>query len=198
MKYSFIVPVYNRPDEVDELLESLTKQTITDFEVIVVEDGSTVLCRDVCEKYRDLLNLHYFYKDNSGPGQSRNYGVERAQGDYVLILDSDVVVPAGYLQAVENELNTNDADAFGGPDAAHPSFTPKQKAISYSMTAFLTTGGIRGGKKKMVFLRRNYAAVCSPKHGYGINEERISVSFSVRFTTVVLPELIFIRSIPNP
>ena len=149
MKYSFIVPVYNRPDEVGELLESLTKQTITDFEVIVVEDGSAVPCRDVCEKYRDLLNLHYFYKDNSGPGQSRNYGVERAQGDYVLILDSDVVVPAGYLQAVENELNTNDADAFGGPDAAHPSFTPKQKAISYSMTAFLTTGGIRGGKKKM-------------------------------------------------
>ena len=149
MKYSFIVPVYNRPDEVDELLESLTKQTITDFEVIVVEDGSAVPCRDVCEKYQDLLNLHYFNKDNSGPGQSRNYGVERAQGDYVLILDSDVVVPAGYLQAVENELNTNDADAFGGPDAAHPSFTPKQKAISYSMTAFLTTGGIRGGKKKM-------------------------------------------------
>lgn len=116
MKYSFIVPVYNRPDEVDELLESLTKQTITNFEVIVVEDGSAVPCRDVCEKYRGLLNLHYFYKDNSGPGQSRNYGVERAQGDYVLILDSDVVVPAGYLQAVENELNTNDADAFGGPD----------------------------------------------------------------------------------
>ena len=145
MKYSFIVPVYNRPDEVDELLESLTRQAITDFEVIVVEDGSAIPCHDVCEKYRGLLNLHYFYKENSGPGQSRNYGVERAQGDYVLILDSDVVVPPGYLQAVEDELNAHEADAFGGPDAAHPSFTPKQKAISYSMTAFLTTGGIRGG-----------------------------------------------------
>ena len=149
MKYSFIVPVYNRPDEVDELLESLTRQSITDFEVIVVEDGSAVPCHCVCEKYRGLLNLHYYYKENSGPGQSRNYGVERAKGDYVLILDSDVVVPSGYLQAVEDELNADDADAFGGPDAAHPSFTPKQKAISYSMTAFLTTGGIRGGKKKM-------------------------------------------------
>ena len=125
MKYSFIVPVFNRPDEVDELLESLTRQTITDFEVIVVEDGSAVPCHDVCEKYRGLLNLHYYYKENSGPGQSRNYGVERAKGDYVLILDSDVVVPPGYLQAVEDELNANDADAFGGPDAAHPSFTPK-------------------------------------------------------------------------
>ena len=149
MKYSFIVPVYNRPDEVDELLESLTRQTISCFEVIVVEDGSAVPCHDVCEKYRGLLDLHYFFKPNSGPGQSRNYGAERAKGEYVLILDSDVVLPPGYLQAVEDELNANDADAFGGPDAAHPSFTPKQKAISYSMTAFLTTGGIRGGRKKM-------------------------------------------------
>ena len=149
MKYSFIVPVYNRPDEVDELLDSLTHQTLTDFEVIVVEDGSAVPCREVCRKYADRLDLHYFDKPNSGPGQSRNYGVERAQGEYVIILDSDVVLPKGYLQAVDDELRRSSADAFGGPDSAHPSFTDTQKAISYSMTSFFTTGGIRGGKKKL-------------------------------------------------
>ena len=149
MKYSFIVPVYNRPDEVDELLDSLTRQTITGFEVIVVEDGSAVPCAEVCRKYADRLDLHYFDKPNSGPGQSRNYGVERAQGEYVIILDSDVVLPEDYLQAVDDELRRSPADAFGGPDSAHPSFTDTQKAISYSMTSFFTTGGIRGGKKKL-------------------------------------------------
>lgn len=149
MKYSFIVPVYNRPDEVDELLDSLTRQTITGFEVIVVEDGSAVPCAEVCRKYADRLDLHYFDKPNSGPGQSRNYGVERAQGEYVIILDSDVVLPEDYLQAVDDELRRSPADAFGGPDSAHSSFTDTQKAISYSMTSFFTTGGIRGGKKKL-------------------------------------------------
>ena len=149
MKYSFIIPVYNRPDEVDELLESLTRQSCTGFEVIVVEDGSAVPCREVCEKYADKLSLQYFSKPNSGPGQSRNYGVERARGEYVIILDSDVVLPEGYLAAVDSELESCPADAFGGPDRAHPSFTPTQKAISYSMTSFFTTGGIRGGKKKL-------------------------------------------------
>ena len=149
MKFSFIIPVYNRPDEVDELLDSLTRQTEKDFEVIVVEDGSAVPCRDVCDKYTDRLDLHYYMKPNSGPGQSRNYGVERAKGDYVLILDSDVVVPEGYLAAVSKELEERPADAFGGPDRAHQSFTDTQKAISYSMTSFFTTGGIRGGKKKL-------------------------------------------------
>lgn len=149
MKYSFIVPVYNRPDEVDELLDSLTRQTLTGFEVIVVEDGSAVPCAEVCRKYADRLDLHYFDKPNSGPGQSRNYGVERAQGEYVIILDSDVVLPEDYLQAVNDELRRSPADAFGGPDSAHSSFTDTQKAISYSMTSFFTTGGIRGGKKKL-------------------------------------------------
>lgn len=149
MRYSFIIPVYNRPDEVDELLDSLTRQSVKDFEVIVVEDGSAVTCSDVCAKYADSLDLHYYDKPNSGPGQSRNYGVERAKGEYVLILDSDVVVPEGYLKAVDDELDANPADAFGGPDCAHPSFTDTQKAISYSMTSFFTTGGIRGGKKKL-------------------------------------------------
>lgn len=149
MKYSFIIPVYNRPDEVDELLESLTHQHNRDFEVLIVEDGSQTPCEAVCQKYADRLSLRYFAKANSGPGQSRNYGAERAEGDYLIVLDSDVVVPEGYLDAVEAELTNQEADAFGGPDAAHESFTDVQKAISYSMTSFFTTGGIRGGKKKL-------------------------------------------------
>lgn len=149
MMFSIIIPVYNRPDEVDELLESLTHQTVEDFEVVIVEDGSKVPCRDVCEKYEAKLDIQYFAKPNSGPGQSRNYGVERAKGEYVLILDSDVVLPEGYIAAVSAELEREPADAFGGPDSAHSSFTDTQKAISYSMTSFFTTGGIRGGKKKL-------------------------------------------------
>lgn len=149
MKYSIIVPVFNRPDEVDELLESLLSQEEKDFEVIIVEDGSQVPCKEVCDKYADRLDLHYYYKENSGPGQSRNYGAERAKGYYLLILDSDVVLPKGYIRAVSEDLNREPADAFGGPDCAHESFTDTQKAISYSMTSFFTTGGIRGGKKKL-------------------------------------------------
>jgi glycosyltransferase involved in cell wall biosynthesis len=152
MKYSIIVPVYNRPDEVDELLESLCSQTLKDFEVVIVEDGSQKPCKDVCDKYADILDLHYYNKENSGPGQSRNYGVERAQGEYVIVLDSDVVLPNDYMKAVDTALTANKQQpiaAFGGPDAAHPSFTPIQKAISYSMTSFFTTGGIRGGKAKL-------------------------------------------------
>lgn len=149
MKYSIIVPVFNRPEEVDELLESLVNQEKKDFEVIIVEDGSQIPCEDVCRKYADQLTLRYFMKPNSGPGQSRNYGAERAEGEYLLILDSDVVLPNGYLKAVRDELDREPADAFGGPDRAHDSFTDTQKAISYSMTSFFTTGGIRGGKKKL-------------------------------------------------
>ena len=148
MKYSIIVPVYNRPDEVDVLLESLSNQTQKDFEVIIVEDGSIKTCKDVCDKYADILVLHYYAKENSGPGQSRNFGAERANGEWLIILDSDVVLPEGYLAAIDSAISS-DIAAFGGPDAAHPSFTPIQKAISYSMTSFFTTGGIRGGKAKL-------------------------------------------------
>lgn len=142
----------------EELLESLTRQAYTDFEVIVVEDGSKITCKEACDKYSEKISLKYFAKPNSGPGQSRNYGAERAQGDYLIILDSDVVLPDGYLKAVDEELTLNPCDAFGGADASHPSFTPVQKAISYSMTSFFTTGGIRGGKKKTLdkFYPRSY------------------------------------------
>ena len=149
MKYSFIIPVYNRPDEVDELLDSLTRQTIRDFEVVVVEDGSSITCKEVVDKYADRLTIHYYNKANSGPGQTRNYGVERANGEYMLILDSDCIVPESYLKEVGAELQRKQADAFGGPDRAHDSFTDVQKAINYAMTSFFTTGGIRGGKKKL-------------------------------------------------
>ena len=149
MKYSFVIPVYIRPDEVDELLESLTRQVYKDVEVVVVEDGSAVPCAEVVDRYATRLDVHYFSKPNSGPGQTRNYGVEHSRGEYVLILDSDVVLPEGYLSAVEAELSAHPCDAFGGPDRAHESFTPMQKAINYAMTSFFTTGGIRGGKKKM-------------------------------------------------
>lgn len=157
MRYSFIIPVFNRPDEVAELLESLTHQTFSDFEVIIVEDGSEITCREVCSEYKEQLRLSYYEKPNSGPGQSRNFGAERAKGDYLIILDSDVVLPDGYLEAIEKELSTLPCDAFGGADASHPSFTSVQKAISYAMTSFFTTGGIRGGKKKLDrFYPRSY------------------------------------------
>lgn len=149
MRYSIIIPVYNRPDEVDELLNSLTQQTVHDFEVIVVEDGSSVTCEHVVKQYEQQLNIRYFNKPNSGPGQTRNYGAERSSGEYLLILDSDCILPPGYLAAIEEELKRQPADAFGGPDRAHDSFTSTQKAINYAMTSFFTTGGIRGGKKKM-------------------------------------------------
>ena len=149
MKYSFIIPVYNRPDEVDELLDSLSRLTIRDFEAIIVEDGSSIPCKEVVDKYTDRFTIHYYNKANSGPGQTRNYGVERANGEYMLILDSDCILPEKYLEAVEDELQRQKADAFGGPDRAHDSFTDVQKAINYAMTSFFTTGGIRGGKKKL-------------------------------------------------
>lgn len=135
-KYSVVIPVYNRPDEVDELLQSLTGQTYKDFEVVVVEDGSSIPCKQVVEKYEGKLDVHYFEKPNSGPGQTRNYAAERSRGEYLLILDSDCILPATYLAAVEAELQREPADAFGGPDRAHDSFTDVQKAINYAMTSF--------------------------------------------------------------
>ena len=149
MQFSIIIPVYNRPQEVDELLDSLCGQTVKDFEVVVVEDGSKEKCGLVCEKYKDKMDLNYYFKTNSGPGPSRNYGAERSQGNYLIILDSDVIVPENYLEIIKEELDREPCDAFGGPDRAHESFTPIQKAINYAMTSFFTTGGIRGGKRKM-------------------------------------------------
>ncbi len=147
--YSIIIPVFNRPDEVDELLQSLCIQEYKNFEVIVVEDGSSIPCEYIVEKYANQLNIHYYVKENSGPGDTRNYGASKSTGDYLIIFDSDCIIPTTYFAEVEKELQLQSCDAFGGPDKAHESFTNTQKAINYAMTSFFTTGGIRGGKKKM-------------------------------------------------
>ena len=150
MFYSFIIPVYNRPDEIDELLQSLTQQEYSEpFEVVVVEDGSTVTCQEIVAKYEQKLNVSYYYKANSGPGQSRNYGMERAKGSYFIILDSDCIIPPQYLMEVDNYLKQEFVACFGGPDAALDNFTTVQKAINFTMTSFLTTGGIRGGNERI-------------------------------------------------
>ena len=149
IQFSIIVPVYNRPDEVRELLHSLCRQTYTDFEVIIVEDGSSVLSEKVCRDFMGRLDLKYHYKENSGPGLSRNYGMKKANGNYFIILDSDVIVPDNYMQTVYNALQNDTIEAYGGPDAAHKSFTSTQKAINYAMTSIWTTGGIRGTSEKV-------------------------------------------------
>lgn len=148
-KYSVIIPVYNRIDEVDDLLQSLTRQTMTDFEVIIVEDGSTIPCGETVEKYAGQLDVHYYFKENEGRSIARNYGIERSNGQYLIFFDSDCVIPPDYFAILDARLTETTLDAFGGPDAAHESFTPTQKAISFAMTSFLTTGGIRGGKIQM-------------------------------------------------
>lgn len=147
MTYSIIVAVYNRPSELEDLLESLSAQTFTDFEVVVVEDGSTIPSQKICESFSKRLNVSYFTKPNSGPGPSRNYGCRRATADVFIFLDSDCMVPPGYLALVDAASKRQGYDAFGGPDRDHTSFTPVQKAISFAMTSFLTTGGIRGRKR---------------------------------------------------
>jgi glycosyltransferase involved in cell wall biosynthesis len=148
LSFSIIIPVYNRPNEIDELLDSLTKQNFSDdFEVLILEDGSSIKSNIIVEKYKLQLNIKYFFNENTGAGASRNFGMQNASGNYFIILDSDVLVPKQYLLEVSKALKQNFTDAFGGPDAAHASFTSLQKAINYSMTSVLTTGGIRGKKQ---------------------------------------------------
>jgi len=147
MFFSIIIPLYNRPQEIKELLESLTKQTYLQFEVLVIEDGSTKDAKDIVASFANRLDIHYYYKPNEGQGFSRNFGFERAKGNYFIIFDSDCLIPPYYLETVYHRLSTDYLDAYGGPDDAHSSFTAMQKAISYSMTSPFTTGGIRGNKK---------------------------------------------------
>jgi len=147
MFFSIIIPLYNRPQEIKELLETLVLQTYKAFEVLVIEDGSVNDAEAIVNSFGDKLELRYFKKPNEGQGFTRNFGFERAKGDYFIIFDSDCLIPANYLEIVNNSLSTNYLDAYGGPDGAHSSFTPTQKAISYSMTSPFTTGGIRGNKK---------------------------------------------------
>jgi len=148
-KFSIIIPVFNRPEEVRELLQSLTGQTQKNFEVIIIEDGSKDKSDKIIEEFDNQLDIQYLYKKNSGPGPSRNFGMKHAKGDFFIILDSDVILPSAYIKTVEEYLKKNPVDAYGGPDAAHPDFTALQKAIDFAMTSFLTTGGIRGKAEKL-------------------------------------------------
>lgn len=148
--YSFIVPVFNRPEELQELLESMVKlQFDRSFEVVIIEDGSTKGSQEVVDRFKTVLSVSYLVKANTGPGDSRNYGMHRAKGDYFIIFDSDCVLPEQYLKEVDKELSQTYVDFFGGPDAAHQSFSTTQKAINYTMTSFFTTGGIRGSSKQL-------------------------------------------------
>ena len=148
-RYSIIIPVYNRPQEVAELLSSLTKQSYKNFEVLIVEDGSSQRCDVVVDHYREKLLVQYFYKPNSGPGPSRNFGYGKAQGEYLIVFDSDCIIPPDYLMIVENHLRVDKLDAWGGPDRASEDFTPAQRAMGYTMSSVFTTGGIRGNKKSV-------------------------------------------------
>jgi glycosyltransferase involved in cell wall biosynthesis len=150
MFFSLIIPVYNRPDEIEELLASLTIQTYKEeYEIVIIEDGSSITCSDVVFSYSEKLFISYYLKENTGPGDSRNYGMGRAKGEYFIILDSDCIIPPDYLLNVSKSLHVNYADCFGGPDAALDSFSDVQKAINFTMTSFLTTGGIRGKSEKI-------------------------------------------------
>lgn len=148
-KYSVVIPVYNRPNEVRDLLESLAAQTKKDFETIVVEDGSTVSSEDIVREFDKKLTLRYYAKANTGPGPSRNFGYAHARGDYFVVFDSDCILPPTYFESVDKALEEEALDAWGGPDRAHEKFTVPQRAMAYTMSSLFTTGGIRGGKKRI-------------------------------------------------
>lgn len=150
MYFSIIIPVYNRPDEIKELLESLVvSDYMQEYEIVIVEDGSSINCKQEVEEFKNRLTISYYYKENSGPGDSRNFGMKVAKGDYFIIFDSDCIIPKHYISEVYKELTANYVDCFGGSDAALDSFSDIQKAINFAMTSFLTTGGIRGGSEKL-------------------------------------------------
>ncbi len=199
MNFSVVIPVYNRPEEIDELLDSLTRQSDKNFEVIIAEDGSSEKCDLIVEKYLSQLSVVYFGKSNSGPGQTRNAGAERAKHDYLIFFDSDCIIPENYIENVSFYLDRNFVDAYGGPDKALPTFTTVQKAINYSMTSFFTTGGIRGGKRSMdKFHPRSFNLGVSKRAfqaigGYGKMRFGEDIDFSLRlleagFETALIPE----------
>ncbi len=185
--YSLIIPVYNRPQELDELLACIQMQEFRDFEVVVIEDGSTEDAAIIIEKYADSFPLAYYVKENGGQGFARNYAFERAKGDYFIILDSDALLEPSYLNEVDKAVKAERLDLFGGPDQDHPSFTPIQKAISYSMTSFFTTGGIRGKEKNIggQFHPRSFNMGISRKvyeatGGFKITRMGEDIEFSIR------------------
>ena len=186
MFFSIIIPLYNRPQEIDELLQSLLEQQYREFEVLVIEDGSTKDARAIVQRYSEQLDVHYFTKPNEGQGFARNYGFQRAKGDYFVVFDSDCLIPPDYLIKVKSFLDRTPLDAYGGPDAAHESFTPIQKAISYSMTSPFTTGGIRGNRKHIgVFHPRSFNMGVSRKAweqvgGFKLTRLGEDIEYSIR------------------
>lgn len=200
MKFSIIIPVYNRPDEMAEMMESLAAQTEKNFEVVVVEDGSSIPCREEVEKYASVLDTAYYFKPNTGRSHTRNYGMEKATGDYFLFFDSDCILPPEYFETLNRCLQNEYTDCFGGPDRALPTFTDMQKAVNFAMTSFLTTGGIRGSGKvhvekfhprsfNMGFSRAVYEKVGGFKDMFG---EDIDLSIRIRqagFKTMLFPEV---------
>lgn len=197
--FSIIIPVYNRPKEVEELLSSLINQSYTQFEVLIIEDGSSITCKKVVDSFSDQLNIKYHFKENGGQGFARNYGFEKARGEYMIVFDSDCLIPSNYLQEVNSFLDEHNVDVFGGPDKAHPNFNVLQKAISYSMTSPFTTGGIRGAKKHIgKFHPRSFNMGISQKvfeetGGYKITRMGEDVEFSIRiiksgFTTALIED----------
>ncbi|MEX1239119.1 MAG: glycosyltransferase [Cyclobacteriaceae bacterium] len=185
-KYSVIIPVYNRPTEVRELLESLLTQTRKEFEIIIVEDGSTVTCEEVIKEFEKKLAIRYYYKSNGGPGPARNFGFAHARGDYLVVFDSDCIVPPAYFEHVDQALKTDTWDAWGGPDRAHESFTIPQRAMAYTMSSIFTTGGIRGGKKMLGWFQpRSFnmgisKTVFEVTEGFRFDRYAEDIEFSIR------------------
>jgi glycosyltransferase involved in cell wall biosynthesis len=205
-KYSVIVPVYNRPEEVRELLQSLAKQTFKDFEIIIVEDGSTVRSDTIVDEFRNQLTIEYVIKQNSGPGPSRNIGFTRATGFYFVVFDSDCIIPPAYFEAVEKALALEKLDAWGGPDRAHENFTTLQQAMGYTMSSVLTTGGIRGGKKKG-FQPRSFnmgisREVFEKTGGFKFDRLAEDIELSIRmkkmgFNVILIPDALVSNSFYN-
>jgi len=198
-KYSIVVPVFNRPEEIRELLVSLTRQTVHNFEVIVVEDGSEKRCDGVVDEFRDKLHIEYIFKPNSGPGPSRNLGFTHAKGEYFAVFDSDCIIPPNYFEEVDKVLARANPDAWGGPDRSHDSFTPLQQAMAYTMSSILTTGGIRGGKKHLGWFQpRSFNMGISKKvfkktGGFAFSRFAEDIELSIRmkksgFQSVLIPE----------
>ncbi|HKZ36852.1 MAG TPA: glycosyltransferase [Chryseolinea sp.] len=198
-RFSIIIPVHNRPKEMEEILSSLLHQTVKDFEVIVVEDGSSLRCEQVIDGFRDQLKIEYFFKPNSGPGPTRNFGYSQARGDYFVVFDSDCIIPPTYFQEVLKSLHENNWDAWGGPDRAREDFTLRQRAMGYTMSSVLTTGGIRGGKKHIGWFQpRSFNMgisrnVFEKTKGFAFDRYAEDIEFSIRmkkagFKVGLIPE----------
>ena len=185
-KFSVIIPVFNRPEELSDILESLLVQTRQNFEVIIVEDGSSITSQDVVDGFAKRLPIVYYFKSNSGPGPSRNFGFAHARGDYFVVFDSDCILPPTYFQTVEQALENDELDAWGGPDRAHERFTLTQRAMAYTMSSILTTGGIRGGKKRIGWFQpRSFnmgisREVFARTQGFAFDRYAEDIEFSIR------------------